>query len=176
MISPVNNNLTGLVFESHNDKIELDQSLAKLSSGNKLIRAGDDTGAFSQASKLGSKNKRDLVSLQNLQNLVSYSQTQDGVLEKAGKILHRMNEITVRALDVTATNADRENYNKEFLELAEQLDQMSIEKFGGLNLFGEGAFSQDKQDFIEALQKQWLKGAMNIIEQRYGLSPGVRFF
>jgi flagellin len=171
MISPVNNNLTGLVFESQSDKIELEQSLAKLSSGNKLIRAGDDTGAFSQASKLGSKNKRDLVSLQNLQNLVSYSQTQDGVLEKAGKILHRMNEITVRALDVTATNADRENYNKEFLELAEQLDQISTEKFGGLNLFGEGAFSQDKQDFIEALQKQWLKGAMNIIEQRYGLSP-----
>ena len=171
MISPVNNNLTGLVFGSQSDKIELEQSLAKLSSGNKLIRAGDDTGAFSQASKLGSKNKRDLVSLQNLQNLVSYSQTQDGVLEKAGKILHRMNEITVRALDVTATNADRENYNKEFLELAEQLDQISTEKFGGLNLFGEGAFSQDKQDFIEALQKQWLKGAMNIIEQRYGLSP-----
>ena len=171
MISPVNNNLTGLVFESHNDKIDLEQSLAKLSSGNKLVRTGDDTGAFSQASKLGSKNKRDLVSLQNLQNLVSYSQSQDGVLEQAGKMLHRMNEITIRALDVTATDADRENYNKEFIELAEQLDQMSTEKFGGLDLFGEGAFSQDKKDFIEALQKQWLKGAMNVIEDRFGLSP-----
>ena len=83
MISPVNNNLTGLVFESHNDKIELEQSLAKLSSGNKLVRTGDDTGAFSQAAKLGSKNKRDLVSLQNLQNLVSYSQSQDAVLESS---------------------------------------------------------------------------------------------
>jgi flagellin len=171
MISPVNNNLTGLVFESHNDKIELDQSLAKLSSGNKLIHAGDDTGAFSQASKLGSKNKRDLVSLQNLQNLVSYSQSQDGALEKVGGILDRMNEITVRALDVTATDADRENYNKEFLELSDLLEQMSDEKFGGLNLFGEGAFSQDKKDFIDALQKQWLKGAMNVIEERFGLSP-----
>ena len=171
MISPVNNNLTGLVFESHNDKIDLEQSLAKLSSGNKLVRTGDDTGAFTQASKLGSKNKRDLVSLQNLQNLVSYSQSQDGVLEQAGKMLHRMNEITIRALDVTATDADRENYNKEFIELAEQLDQMSTEKFGGLDLFGEGAFSQDKKDFIEALQKQWLKGAMNVIEDRFGLSP-----
>ena len=171
MISPVNNNLTGLVFESHNDKIDLEQSLAKLSSGNKLVRTGDDTGAFTQASKLGSKNKRDLVSLQNLQNLVSYSQSQDGVLEQAGKMLHRLNEITIRALDVTATDADRENYNKEFIELAEQLDQMSTEKFGGLDLFGEGAFSQDKKDFIEALQKQWLKGAMNVIEDRFGLSP-----
>lgn len=171
MISPVNNDLTGLVFESNNDKIALENSLAKLSSGNKLVRAGDDTGAFSQASKLGSKNKRDLVSLQNLQNLVSYSQTQDGVLEQVGKIIDRMNEITVRALDVTATDADRENYNKEFLELSSQMDQMAGEKFEGLNLFGEGAFSQDKKDFIEALQKQWLKGAMNIIEDRFGLSP-----
>ena len=171
MISPVNNNLTGLVFESQNDKIDLENSLAKLSSGNKLVRTGDDTGAFSQASKLGSKNKRDLVSLQNLQNLVSYSQSQDGALEKVGNILHRMNEITVRALDVTATDADRENYNKEFLELSDLLEQMSDEKFGGLNLFGEGAFSQDKKDFIDALQKQWLKGAMNIIEDRFGLSP-----
>ena len=82
MLSPINNNLTGLVFESANDKIELEGSLARLSSGNKLIRTGDDTGAFSQASKLGAKNKRDLVSLQHLQNLVSYSQSQDGVLEQ----------------------------------------------------------------------------------------------
>ena len=88
-----------------------------------------------------------------------------------GKILNRLGEITVRALDVTSTDADRENYNKEFLELADQLDQMSTEKFGGLDLFGEGAFSQDKKDFIEALQKQWLKGAMNVIEDRFGLSP-----
>ena len=171
MISPVNNDLTGLVFESNNDKIALENSLAKLSSGNQLVRTGDDTGAFSQASKLGSKNKRDLVSLQNLQNLVSYSQTQDGVLRRVGKIIDRMNEITVRALDVTATDADRENYNKEFLELSSQMDQMAGEKFEGLNLFGEGAFSEDKKDFIEALQKQWLKGAMNIIEDRFGLSP-----
>lgn len=170
-ISSVNNNLTSLVFESNNDKIDFENSLAKLSSGNRLIRTGDDTGAFSQANKLGSKNKRNLVSLQNLQNLVSYSQTQDGVLQQVGKIIDRMNEITVRALDVTATDADRENYNKEFIELSIQMDEMGIEKFGGLNLFGEGAFSQDKKDFIDALQKQWLKGAMNIIEDRFGLSP-----
>ena len=168
MISPVNNNLTGLVFESHNDKIELDQSLAKLSSGNKLIRAGDDTGAFSQASKLSSKNKRDLVSLQNLQNLVSYSQSQDSTLEQVGKILNRLNEITVRALDVTATDADRENYNKEFIELADQLDELKTEDFNGLELFGAGSFSQDKKDFLDSLKKNWLEASEVIINREYG--------
>ncbi|MFP6886704.1 MAG: flagellin, partial [Opitutales bacterium] len=33
------------------------------------------------------------------------------------------------------------------------------------------AFSDSKKSFIEALQKQWLKGAMNVIEDRFGLSP-----
>ena len=168
MISPVNNNLTGLVFESHNDKIDLEQSLAKLSSGNKLVRTGDDTGAFSQASKLGSKNKRDLVSLQNLQNLLSYTQVQDGSLQSVGKILNRLGEITVRALDVTSTDADRENYNKEFLELADQLDQLKTEDFNGLELFGAGSFSQDKKDFIESLKKNWLEASEVIINQEYG--------
>ena len=170
MISPVNNNLTGLVFESNNDKIELENSLAKLSSGNKLVRTGDDTGSFSQASKLGSKNKRDLVSLQNLQNLLSYSQLQDGALESVGKILNRMGELSVRALDVISTDADRENYNKEFLELAEQLDELKEEDFNGINLFGAGAFSQDKKDFIESLKNNWLKASEDLIIQEYGWS------
>ena len=168
MISPVNNNLTGLVFESSNDKLELEHSLSKLSSGNKLVRTGDDTGAFSQVSKLGSKNKRDLVSLQNLQNLLSYTQVQDGSLQSVGKILNRLGEITVRALDVTSTDADRENYNKEFLELADQLDQLKTEDFNGLELFGAGSFSQDKKDFIESLKKNWLEASEVIINQEYG--------
>ena len=171
MLSPINNNLTGLVFGSANNKIELEGSLAKLSSGNKLIRAGDDTGAFSQASKLGAKNKRDLVSLQNLQNLVSYSQSQDGVLEQVGKILHRMNEITVRALDVTASDGDRENYNKEFIELATQLDEMEGEDFNGKKLFGAGSFSDDKKEFIESLKNNWLKASEDLITQQYGWVP-----
>ena len=168
MISPVNNNLTGLVFESHNDKIELEQSLAKLSSGNKLIRTGDDTGAFSQASKLGSKNKRDLVSLQNLQNLVSYSQSQDAVLEQVGKILNRMNELAVRALDVTTNDEDRENYDKEFKELANQLDELDKQNFNGKKLFGAGAFSADKKQFIESLKTTWLKAAEETVTNEYG--------
>lgn len=168
MIPSVNNNLTGLVFESHNDKIDLENSLAKLSSGNKLIRTGDDTGAFSQAIKLGAKNKRDLVSLQNLQNLVSYSQTQDGLLEQVGKMLNRMDEITVRALDVTSTDADRENYNKEFIELVAQLEEIEKEDINGKKLFGAGAFSSEKKEFIESLKNNWLEASEERIKADYG--------
>jgi len=143
MISPVNNNLTGLVFESQNDKIELEQSLAKLSSGKKNLRVGEDSGSHSQGAKLSSKNLRDIANVQNLQNFLSFSQSQNGILEQAGKILHRMDELASRALDVTATDGDRENYNKEFIELADQLSEFAREKFGDINLFGGGTAGID---------------------------------
>mgnify|MGYP001295242014 CR=1 FL=1 len=168
MLSPVNNDLTGLVFETSKNKIALEDSISKLSSGKRLVNSGEDSGAYSQASKIGSKHKRDLANLQNLQNLISYSQTQDGVLKQVGEILYKMNELATRALDVTTNNADRENYNKEFIELAEQLDEMESETFNGVDLFGAGAFSEDKKQFIESLTKHWLKASEDQIIQDYG--------
>jgi flagellin len=138
MVSPINNNLTGLVFEATNNKADLENIVAKLSSGKKNLRVGEDSGAHSQGTKLSSKNVRDIANIQNLQNFLSLSQSQDGVLEQAGKILHRMDELATRALDITATDGDRENYNKEFIELADQLSKFANEKFGDVGLFGSG--------------------------------------
>ena len=117
MITPVNSDLTKLALETHRTRAEFEDSLAKLSSGKRMQNATQDAGGFQQAAKLGSRHKRDVASMQNLQNLISYSQMQDGSLESVGKILQRMNNSATRALDVTTTDADRENYNKEFLEL-----------------------------------------------------------
>ncbi len=168
MLSPVNNDLTGLVFETHRNKAELNDSLSKLSSGRRIVNPGEDSGSHSQVAKIGSKHKRDIANLQNLQNLVSYSQTQDGILSQVGEILHRMNELATRALDVTTNDGDRENYNKEFLELAHQLDELESETFNGVDLFGAGAFSADKKQFIESLTTHWLKASEDQIIQDYG--------
>ena len=46
-----------------------------------------------------------------------------------------MNTLATRALDVTATDNDRENYNKEFIELAAQLDEIKLEKYNGMDVF-----------------------------------------
>ena len=143
MVSPINNNLTGLVFESANNNTDLENIIAKLSSGKKNLRVGEDSGSHSQGTKLSSKNVRDIANVQNLQNFLSFTQSQDGVLQQVGKILHRMDELATRALDITATDGDRENYNKEFMELADQLSKFSREKFGDINLFGGGTAGLD---------------------------------
>ena len=143
MVSPINNNLSGLVFEASNNKADLESIVAKLSSGKKNLRVGEDSGSHSQGATIGSKGRRDLANVQNLQNFLSLSQSQDGVLDQVGKILHRMDELATRALDITATDGDRENYNKEFIELADQLSKFAKEKFGDINLFGGGTAGID---------------------------------
>ena len=143
MVSPINNNLSGLVFEASNNKADLESIVAKLSSGKKNLRVGEDSGSHSQGATIGSKGRRDLANVQNLQNFLSLSQSQDGVLDQVGKILHRMDELATRALDMTATDGDRENYNKEFIELADQLSKFAKEKFGDINLFGGGTAGID---------------------------------
>ena len=168
MIAHVNNDLTALAFETNKARNDLDHSVSKLSSGKKIVRAGDDTGGYQQAAKLGSKNRRDVATMQNLQSLVSYSNTQDGALQTVGKILERMNTLAMRALDVPSTDADRENYNKEFIELAAQLDEIKREKFNGLELFGAGGFSDEKQEFIDSLKNGWLKSSETIVNDAYG--------
>jgi flagellin len=168
MVSPINNNLTGLVFEATNNKSNLEKIVAKLSSGKKNLHVGDDSGAHSQGTNLSSKNRRDLASVQNLQNLVSYSNLQDGVLATVGSIIDRMGELATRALDITANSDDRENYNKEFLELADQLDKLKNESFNGIDLFGAGSFSDDKKQFIESLKNNWIHAAETLIQTEYG--------
>jgi flagellin len=133
-----------------------------------MQNAGHDAGGFQQAAKLGSRHKRDVASMQNLQNLVSYSQIQDGSLETVGKIINRMNTLATRALDVTSTDSDRENYNKEFMELASQLDEIKLEKFNDMDVFGAGGFSDEKQEFIDSLKNGWLKSAEDLISTQYG--------
>ena len=173
MLSPVNNNLTGLAFETSNKQAELEATISKLSSGNKLVRAGDDTGGYSQSAKIGATNKRHYESMHNLQNVLSYCQTQDGILSSVGDIISRIGELAARALDITANDSDRENYNKEFMELVDQLEKISNEEINGLPIFGAGGFSDDKKQFIESLHENWLKASEDLITQEYGWTPNA---
>ena len=141
----------------------------KLSSGKKFSDSKEDSGAYSQAVILESDIGRKKHTLNNLQNLISFSQSQLNGLNQAGEIVLRMNELAQLSLDEMKTNADRTNYDFEFQELAEQLDSINKMNFNGLDLFSDGPFSDEKKQFIEALQTQWLKAAEKVIQDRLGL-------
>ena len=137
----VNSNVTATTasFNLSHANDALRKSLARLSSGKRIVNPADDAGGLAVAYKLQSKLKRTEAVRQNIQNGISYLQVQDGALNVMGKILDRMSELRTMSQDIIMNTSDVENYSKEFLELQRQLSQTYREKFNGVSLFAVSA-------------------------------------
>ncbi len=120
-------------LSSANDALR--KSLARLSSGKRIVSPADDAGGLAVAYKMASKLNRTEAVRSNVQNGISYLQVQDGALTSVGKILDRMAELRTMAQDVTKNTQDVENYSKEFIELQRQLNQLKNDTFNGMSLF-----------------------------------------
>jgi flagellin len=139
----VNSNTTATTasFNLSHANDALRKSLARLSSGKRIVSPADDAGGMAVAYKLNSALKRTEAVRQNIQNGISYLQVQDGALEISGKILSRITELRTMAMDVTKNSSDIENYSKEFVELQSQLNQIRQQKFNGMSLFAVSGMS-----------------------------------
>ena len=132
-----NSSATTASFNLSSANDALRKSLARLSSGKRIVSPADDAGGMAVAYKMASKLKRTEAVRSNLQNGISYLQVQDGALTSVGKILDRMSELRTMAQDVTKNTQDIENYSKEFIELQRQLQQVKNESFNGISLFAD---------------------------------------
>jgi len=166
----LNNASLSLAFNGIQAGKEVEKSTAKLATGKKHAQVGSDLGGFKQAVRIGNEQSLNTLTLQNLQNLISYSQTQEGALGQASDILQRMNSLAQLSLDTMKTDADRATYDHEFKELAGELESIKGLKLNGLDLFTDGPFSDEKKQFIQVLQSQWLKAAEQVIQDRLGLA------
>jgi flagellin len=117
----------------------LAKSLARLSSGSKIVDPSDDAAGLAVSSRLDAQVDRLGAAHANVQNAISFIQTQDGYLKKVGKALNRMSELSVLAQDVTKTDADRGLYNREFTTLAAYVSEASGKSFNGVPLFSSTA-------------------------------------
>ncbi len=125
-------NSARLLSQSNN---ALTKSLARLSSGSRIVSPEDDAAGLAQSIKFDAQISRNSAANANVQNAVSYSQTQDGFLQKVQKALDRMSELTVLAQDATKTNADLSNYQSEFTQLQSYISDITGKQFNGVSLF-----------------------------------------
>jgi flagellin len=86
--------------------------------------------------KLSAASKRSTAVNNNIGNVTSYLQTQDGVLKTTGKVLDRMSELYTLAQDPTKNADDVSNYGSEFTQLQTELRSLTGETFNGIKLFG----------------------------------------
>lgn len=139
----INTNITAQV-SSHNlqsSQAALSKSLARLSSGSKIINPSDDAAGLAVASRLDAQIGRINSARDNISNAVSFTQTQDGYLKKIAKALDRMSELTILAQDVTKSDNDRSLYQLEFTQLSAYIANTSTKDFNGVSLFSTNSLN-----------------------------------
>ena len=77
----------------------LNKSLARLSSGLKIVSPEDDAAGLAVSSRFDAQINRVNAVNTNVSNAISFSQTQDGYLKKIAKALDRMSELSVMSQD-----------------------------------------------------------------------------
>ena len=113
----------------------LQKSLARLSSGRRIISPSDDAGGLAVSMKLSASINRTKSAIANIQNAMSFGDVQDGALQSAARIVDRMAELKSLSLDVMKSASDVANYDTEFGALQRQLYQIGAETFNGVSLF-----------------------------------------
>ena len=113
----------------------LSQSLQRLSSGSKITSPASDSAGLAVSMKLTAQMARIDAASNNVNNAVSFSQTQDGYAQQVNTAFSRMSELSVLAQDVTKTTADRALYQQEFSALGNYINNVSTQSFNGVSLF-----------------------------------------
>lgn len=107
-----------------NDKKKIG-SAEKLSSGYKINRAADDAAGLAISEKMRRLIRGLDKGTENARDGVSWTQSGDGALNEVHDILHRMTELTVKALNETNTADDRMAMEMEFEQLQSELDRIA---------------------------------------------------
>jgi flagellin len=123
--------------------MEASRSLAKLSSGSRIVRASDDAASLA----VGTKLRADVNALRQAQVNASHGssvlQVADGALQQVSDILIRMKALATQAVTGSISDTERGYLNSEFGELATQLDDIAAQtKFNGTALL-DGTFAVD---------------------------------
>jgi len=124
-----------------NDQIQ--SNIEKLSSGEKINKAGDDASGLAVSEKMRSQIRGLNQANRNIENGVSFIQTTEGYLKETTDILQRVRELAVQSANGIYTDEDRMQIQVEVSQLVSEVDRIASQaQFNGLNML-TGAFAKD---------------------------------
>ncbi len=137
-VNVIQHNMTAL-FADRQLKITtgvIAKSAEKLSSGYRINRAADDAAGLSISEKMRRQIRGLTQASANLQDGVSLAQVADGALAEVHDMIHRVNELAVKASNGTMSKDDREYVNDEVQALKKEMSRVfRTSKFNDLEIF-----------------------------------------
>jgi flagellin len=115
--------------------LDLSKDMEKLSSGEKINRAGDDASGLAVSEKMRSQIRGLNRAAQNAQNGISFIQTTEGYLQETTDIMQRIRELAVQSSNGIYSDEDRMQIQVEISALVSEVDRIaSTAQFNGLNM------------------------------------------
>jgi flagellin len=105
----------------------MNQTMERLSTGSRINSAKDDAAGLAIVSKMDAQIKGTNMAIRNANDAISMISTADGAAIEIDAMLQRMREIAVQSLNETNTTTDLTNLNKEFAQLATEIDRVANE-------------------------------------------------
>ena len=140
----INTNVAAIRARSNLDKVQrdMDQSIARLSSGKRITRAADDAAGLAISGRMESQIRGLSMSIRNTKDGQSLVDTQEGALQEVSSILQRMRELAVQASSGIAASADKNFLNTEMAQLYQEIDAIGANtKFNDKNILTGAAFT-----------------------------------
>ena len=134
----VQNNIAS-INAARNQGIEtgkLKKSLEKLSSGFRIVRAGDDAAGLTISEGMRSRINSLNQAMRNIDDGIGLTNVGDGALTEVHSMLQRLKTLALKSANGTYDQSNRETLNMEKDHILEEIDRIgSTTKFGGISLF-----------------------------------------
>lgn len=128
---------------------ELQKSMEKLSSGEKINRAGDDASGLSISEKMRSQIRGLNQASRNIGDAISFTSVAEGYLQETTDVLQRIRELAVQASNGVYSAEDRMQIQVEVSQLVAEVDRIaSSAQFNGMNLL-TGRFAKDSDTVMQ---------------------------
>ena len=125
----------------------MNQTMERLSTGQRINSAADDAAGLAISSKMTSQINGLNMAVKNANDAISMIQTEDGAMIEVTNMLQRMRELAVQAASDTNTSADRASLNVEFQALGAEITRIGGNtQWNGVNIL-DGAATSGAQDF-----------------------------
>ena len=134
----VQNNIAS-INAARNQGIEtgkLKKSLEKLSSGFRIVRAGDDAAGLTISEGMRSRINSLNQAMRNIDDGIGLTNVGDGALTEVHSMLQRLKTLALKSANGTYDQSNRETLNMERDHILEEIDRIgSTTKFGEISLF-----------------------------------------
>ena len=144
----VQNNIAS-INAARNQGIEtgkLKKSLEKLSSGFRIVRAGDDAAGLAISEGMRSRINSLNQAMKNIDDGIGLTNVGDGALTEVHSMLQRLKTLALKSANGTYDQSNRETLNMERDQILEEIDRIgSTTKFGGISLFSRADANTNTQ-------------------------------